>query len=257
MAKNDINHALCKLCRQQRGFVDAHIIPRWAYDNIIDNGMAYKVPGNPKQYVGKTHNGIYDPGLVCEECEALFSKPDTVAKSFFADTRWDQIPVSDLNPNFQIVQDFDCDSLQMFMLSLLWRASASSRFELTGFKLGEQEERLRTLLLNKSLGENSEFVTLLTRLTYRQAHDDIDPRRVIGTPVTTKIDGMQVTGTYLSGFRLLTYTDPKAPPEKLVAAALRTGRPASIALLPFSKTEFYQDIIQNAKRRVGDNKNSN
>lgn len=98
----------------------------------------------------RSSKGIYDKELWCEKCERWSCKLDY----YMAQTLLDEnniIPISTAavdqeGPFFYKCVKGDPIRLQMFALSILWRASASKRPEVKQFSLGPYQDRVRDIL---------------------------------------------------------------------------------------------------------------
>ena len=209
--------SLCKLCNINECEVEAHIVPRWAYRDILTDGPALVVPTAPDQYIGKSRKGEFDRELVCLECERLFSGPDNFGCKFFRDTDWSQ-------ENFEILgtttrkeyfikhhSGNDYEILHKFVLSLLWRISATDRSCYEGVNLGPRGQVLGKLILEDSCPPES-FQFRLTRYFTPNNISVLNPERILMNPQSTKISGHSITRIPLHGFEILVSTDSRSNP---------------------------------------------
>ena len=61
---------ICKLCLKNKRLVEAHIIPEFMYQELYDTKhFFYKVGISNSLKVSKLPQGIYDEGILCEDCD--------------------------------------------------------------------------------------------------------------------------------------------------------------------------------------------
>jgi hypothetical protein len=74
--------------------------------------------------------------MLCERCEQSFGPWDEYGTSFFRqDPRAHCDRTANADPDTVVVNEFDYPTLNLFVLSMLWRASASQRPEFAYVKL--------------------------------------------------------------------------------------------------------------------------
>ena len=139
----------CAFCGNTGPHPAAHIFPRAL--QRADPGHAYRLINIGRTAPPKrSQTGIYDSELWCDECEARSSRLDTYAVKVLLDEK-NIVSVRgmvDFRGRQLLYECVGADpvQLQLFALSVLWRASASKRLELKGFSLGPYEERVREVL---------------------------------------------------------------------------------------------------------------
>lgn len=142
---------LCRLCQLNRQLRNSHIVSEFLYDDLYNSkGHAMAITGlgnrgwKPLQQGSKEH-------LFCENCEQHFN--EYYEKPFLA--QW--VKAAPLpnpwNVNSLHLARFDYAPFKLFHLSVLFRASVSSRPEFVEVSLGPHEEKLRELLLSRNPGE--------------------------------------------------------------------------------------------------------
>ena len=119
----------CKLTGKEGSGVDAHIIPRAFYRLEGDQPPGLKVLSSTLgTYPRRSQIGEYDNLIVTEHGERLFSPYDDYAKELLIDGRE---AFHELRHENRIVgfgvDGYDYARLKLFILSVLWRASVSSR----------------------------------------------------------------------------------------------------------------------------------
>jgi len=235
--------SLCKLCNTNECDVEAHIVPRWAYRDILTDGPALVVPTAPDRYIGKSRKGKsrkgeFDRDLVCLQCERLFSEPDSFGCKFFRDTDWSQENFETLGTTarkeyfIKYLPGDDYEILHKFVLSLLWRISATDRICYGGVKLGPREQVLGKLILEDNYPPDS-FQFRLTRYFTPNDIPVLNPERILMNPQSTKISGHSITRIPLHGFEIIVSTDSRSNPNLI--PELTAGCPAYAQLKQVSK----------------------
>jgi len=210
--------SLCKLCNANECNVEAHIVPRWAYGKILNNGPALVVPTAPDRHIGKSRKGEFDRNLVCLQCERLFSDPDSFGCQFFRDADWSQKKFETLETTarkeyfFKRLSGDDYEILHKFILSLLWRISATDRVSFSGVKLGPREQVLGNLILSDRCPPES-FQFRLTRYFTPNDIPVLNPERILMNPQSSKISGHSITRIPLHGFEIIVSTDSRSNPN--------------------------------------------
>jgi hypothetical protein len=121
--------SVCKLCGEDRPLVKAHIVPKSMYPLEDDRREPLlRVPSAPEAPPERSWTGEYDPALVCAECEAMFAPWDDYAYRLLSnEPREEDYVFVDGEPVAYTLETYDYEKLKLFFVSLLWRASESSR----------------------------------------------------------------------------------------------------------------------------------
>jgi len=86
-------------------------------------------------------NGLFDAGIVCQECEGLFDPYDAYALRFFRNLKKVELtPYSD-QYSYRVIPDYDRKKLKLFFLSILWRTHATSLEGFHQVNLGPYEKK--------------------------------------------------------------------------------------------------------------------
>jgi hypothetical protein len=247
--------AICKLCQSNECDVDAHIIPRWAYSEMLRENPAVVASNNPDVHPFRSRCGDYDSELVCNSCERLFSECDNFAARFLRDGDWSQnsftrVDQTQINPShfYKEITDHSFPLLQHFVLSTLWKASASERHVWGGFSLGPKEELLRQYLLGEQeIGEH-DFAFSLIRYFPTTAPLVLIPEQVLFTPLTGRWNGYWVARLSIPGFEFRISTDSR--PSPLVPDVLRiTENPSVVIGVPFELSRDMESLASIARVR--------
>jgi hypothetical protein len=148
-----------------------------------------------KNILLKTRNptGEYEGGILCTDCEnkVLGLYESYASKAMYGGrfSRKEKNPVckkyrNSEGPDFTRVDNIDYAKFKLFLLSILWRASISSREFFAEVNLGPHEETLRQMILSGNPGNVEDFPVLVA--TYAQ--EKKLPLDVITNP-QLKVDG--------------------------------------------------------------------
>jgi hypothetical protein len=143
--------AECRLCRNDRELRNSHIVPEFLYSELYNTkGHMMGINGRGNRGWQALQKGIREP-LFCESCEQHFN--EYCEKPFRA--QWvDALPLPDPWTATDIHWiKVEYNSFKLFHLSVLFRARVSSLPTFSAVSLGPHEERLRQLLLTRSVGE--------------------------------------------------------------------------------------------------------
>ncbi|OGU81657.1 MAG: hypothetical protein A2W11_00435 [Ignavibacteria bacterium RBG_16_35_7] len=133
------------MCQKNRKLCKSHVIPEFLYKAIYDDKhRANEITIEPfkKKFIQK---GYYEE-LLCKECEEKISRLEKYCKENF----FDNIPQNIKTREYE-ADNLDYNKFILFHLSILWRASISSRKEFKNVRLdkGPHEELIRKLLENQ------------------------------------------------------------------------------------------------------------
>ncbi len=177
---------VCKGCGESRKGVRSHIIPESFFRVIRDNDYTLKIISTqPGEYSKKAPIGVYDSGILCKNCEDLFSKLDDYGAKIL-------ISRKELKPLFSnnstvgfMLNGVDYRLLKLFFISILWRASVSNMPFFKKVKLGTLEHEAKRLIWSGDSGGEHTFSFVLAKFTgdssFNKAMLDPYPRRVAGT----------------------------------------------------------------------------
>jgi len=201
------------VCRGYRcthtNLIEAHVVPR---------GFAKDVRG------AHTHNllislekmseiqlGIYDADILCASCDGKLGDLDDYAVGICFPSEHTIRP----DGLFEMLK-VDGDKFATFILSVLWRASITSRREFAKVALGAYEDDARDVIFGaKPLSAMPEYQLLVGR--YRRSPASY----TMPAKMTTALIGWYLA---LGGFRILASLDP----TQLLP---RSHRPSSMAMI--------------------------
>jgi hypothetical protein len=203
----------CRLCLEEKKLGKAHIIPNFFFKQIrrenknelysFDAIEATK--GNDS--IEKENSSEYDSGILCTDCDNWLNEQ---FESYAANLIFNGFPY----PPSREPQDFrtpegveftrfyhiDYKKYKLFLLSILWRASVSSRPFFSSVDLGPHEEVIRTMIREQNAGEIFEYPILT--LNYQRADRGLSA--LVGQPLRKRINGMTAYTFIICG-SLITY----------------------------------------------------
>jgi hypothetical protein len=163
--------------------VNAHIIPRgFARDDVKGNQ-----PHNLKitlDQVHPTQHGVYDPNILCESCDGKLGRLDDYALEVCRRFPREHVDTRDGGWEMANVHG---DHFAVFVLSVLWRASITSRVEFRKVSLGPYEDLAREVVFGvKPLSSLTAYQLLLGRY---EARPNFNPEGTYTSPAGLKIEG--------------------------------------------------------------------
>jgi hypothetical protein len=174
---NPFEKGLCSLTRIYGVFVRSHIIPRSLTRLTSSNERLVEVSigkGSKRRY-----DSWFDSSLVISEGEKILENIDTPAIQLLRKHKmlWSSWPgikklvTADMtgdaeSVNFRKIIFEDAAILQLFFISLVWRAAASSRVEMCDVILDPDIlEDMRLRVLNQNIGNNYDYPIHLHQIT--------------------------------------------------------------------------------------------
>jgi hypothetical protein len=174
-------NSACRLCLQEKKLVKkSHLIPDFMYQDLYDEShrfysMVIDAWWKKILLKSRNHTGEYEGGILCVDCETkvLGLYESYASKAMYGGTfsRKEENPVckkyhNSGGPDFTQVVNIDYAKFKLFLLSVLWRASISSREFFAEVDLGSDEETLRQMILSGNPGKVEDFPVLV--VTYAQ-----------------------------------------------------------------------------------------
>lgn len=228
---------ICRLCKDKHELKNSHIIPEFIYKPLYDDKhrfeeytpLAVKVPPHQK--------GIREY-MLCGRCETFFSKYEKYAK----EALYGKTPLeTKLVDNRIIIKGVDYKKFRIFMLSIIWRASASKLDAFRDVKLGKHEEIIRAMLLNESPGTPNEYPVILIPIV----HEKEVVEALIVNPTITRVDTHIAYRLVFGGMAWIYIISSHKLPASIIDAAL--SEDGVLKLIPWKLTEM-GFITEMAKR---------
>jgi hypothetical protein len=223
----------CKLCLQKKKLIKAHIIPKGFYKFLYPNktihpevdmtGLLMVMP------YGSTivrPVGEYDTGILCADCDNQLGQYDEYAQKIILKTEPKQIA-----PRCFMIDNVDYPKLKLFFISLLWRASISTRDYFHLIDVGPFEDILRKMILEKNPGDIHAFSIFFTKFYTNNIKLVEATRKNMMTPIPHKIaDGINAYLFYFpEGYRIIIKVDDRPLVDfSLIETVLSPNKPLII-----------------------------
>jgi hypothetical protein len=241
--------AICKLCLKDKLLLNkSHIIPEFMYHGFYDpkHKLTSLIPSgllNGETNIKKTSSGEFEGGILCKDCDnkLLGEKyEDYACKILYGKTLSENFAPKYENHKSQdgikfiICKNIDYNKFKLFLLSILWRASISSRQFFSEIKLGPHEEILRNMIINQNPGDNDDYpIIFLTYITENSV-----PKDLITQPC--KIKTKEGHNTYLfaiGGILYFYYVNSKYHklPEIALSSTIRNSNEFNLIQLSSDK----------------------
>ena len=187
--------------------IDAHIIPR-SFSRLIRSPISVNVTLTMDRTSQRNPLGVFDSKILCSSCDGyLNTHNDQPAFDFIKSFRLTRDNVNMRKTKF-FKLGVDCDMLCGFSLSVLWRASISSRPECS-LTLGPYEDEARDVLFGlKPLSGFVEFELMVQR--YRSL--SIDANKLCIFPERAIFGDLNAYGFTLAGLRVFAKIDKRPLP---------------------------------------------
>lgn len=220
---------LCKLCLREHTLIKAHIIPEAFFrDMTVDEIPVALFSGTKGVMPKRMPTGPWDAAILCEECEKRFDTWDSYGVEFLRRplTELRLITTGDRCKVFAPVE-FDYGRFKLFVLSVLWRAHATSLHFFSDVALGPFEPKLRAMLMAADAGPQEEFGVWVLR--YEGA-----PGPVVEPPTRARPDGVNVYMFHFALHDLSIHVDGRQPTASwFPACAIAPGRTPVILVCPW------------------------
>lgn len=160
---------ICKFCGKETELVNAHIIPRYFYK---EKALLKDLTTRKTSTIQK---GSYDSNILCSECDNhIFGRFDQEAKRVFIDKI--QNHKETIGKDYIIYHlgkdDFNYDLIRKFFISVLWRASVSTRPEFKDISLGQYENIAKDII-----NGNNQFADFFKIFFYKIQAFDIEYKK--------------------------------------------------------------------------------
>ena len=175
----------------------------------------------------KKQAGLYDPAILCEECERRFSSWDAHGFSVFGSLEGKPIhrTLEGFPCAYELAGDFRL--LEFFVLSMLWRASVSSDSFFSNVSLGPYEEVLRRILLTADPHIPKAFSVMCIHNP-----DSLYPGAFF-RPLRAKVNGVRYYRFYIPNVMFVIKVDSRPFPEEFQVIALNPKGPQLLVWMPF------------------------
>ena len=145
-------------CRRT-DLIEAHLIPRGFARDVMGGYTSNRLISIDK--VRTTYHGVFDPGILCADCDGTLGSLDNYALTICRRFRRERVVRDD--GLFELTS-IDGDRFSTFVLSVLWRASISSRIEVSKVSLASYEAHAGEIIFGaKPLASLPDYQLLVSR----------------------------------------------------------------------------------------------
>ncbi|MEO7311717.1 MAG: hypothetical protein ABIX01_15040 [Chitinophagaceae bacterium] len=236
----------CKLCLQKKPLIKkSHIIPDFMYKEMFDENHKLIVQpfrqGTVEKYeIKRPSDGEYEGGLLCDDCDnnLLGHFENYSSKALYGGKlRENECPIFQNCISQHGIGFIKCERLnyhkyKLFLLSILWRASISTRPFFSEIILtSEHEEEIRNMMLTKDGGDVAKYPIFVS--SYANNHDL--PKQLIAQPIQlSSTDDLQVYSFMINGYFYIFYINkPKAVlPHYVTAETIKPNNELNIIIIP-------------------------
>lgn len=151
MAKMKSEENKCKLCGEVHKLGKSHIIPEAFFTKYrTPNAAAMMLTNTAGYFPKKSWNGIYDPSILCQDCERKFQDFDNYGVKVLLRDMQNYFTRNNHHDGnyFLHSNNIDQQFLLKFLISVLWRASVSSNKFYNKVNLGPFEPLAANVILN-------------------------------------------------------------------------------------------------------------
>jgi hypothetical protein len=251
---------ICKLCDKEKDLIKkSHIIPEFMYQYLFDEKHKFiltpsseLIKENPKTQFRPT--GDYEGGILCGTCdnELIGSYETYASKTIYSKEKLpDDIAFRVTNYHNKVGQSWsqcenvDYKKFKLFLLSILWRASISTRPLFSEVDLGVHENKLKEMLFNDNPGEESDYPVQL----WTTVNDEEFPKDFVIQPRKFKLDGHRVYIFPISGLFILFFVSNHAKSQGVLEQTLRKNNSLPIIHIPKGQGWTFIAKYLNIKRR--------
>jgi len=213
-----MNFGTCKLCNRHKELVKAHVIPRsFMLKAKGQSKQLLEVRRNDAKEVLFWQNGIWDDQILCRDCEDGFTSWDDYGCRILRTPPGKNIaPETDPEVRAFIIDNIDYRRLKLFVLSVLWRSSVSSKPFFTRVKLGQYQSMIADMLLNQDAGSHDQFPVVLARLVNQEL-----PTAIYAPYRHRSPEGVNFNVIFLPSIKILIKTDQRPLPPIFEPVALK------------------------------------
>ena len=172
----------CKLCGQRKSLVKAHIIPDFMYHELFEKDhriRQMRVENKMLKIITQRETGEFDKNIYCEKCDnEILGGYEAYAKRVLYGGTPLSLPIKPermFNEAWMPVGNIDYKKFKLFLLSILWRASITSRPYFSQVKLDHHENIIREMILNDNPQKREDYPTLII-------HTGLCTKQIISRP---------------------------------------------------------------------------
>ncbi|MGK9452559.1 hypothetical protein ACSSZE_15075 [Acidithiobacillus caldus] len=236
------NSGLCKLCDCEKVLCKSHIIPKAVFRDAMadDKKHGLNKITDRRVEIGKMA-GEYEY-LLCRDCEEMLGRYDEYGIKFLRQEVGKKLAEFDgeaVPGDIELLSEVDLEKLRLFIISVLWRASISSReffsevtldhYEITAKRIIKKELDLTEYLFPFIVGKYSGYPAA---------------NKIIIKPGPVVIEGINFYNLNMSGFNITVKVDPRPFPQSLTTLwdVLIEKGTVLVYKKDFGSSKEYEDI---------------
>lgn len=231
----------CRLCGGAGTFIQAHVIPEAFFRPLrIKGETPLLVVGVQGALPKRAHIGVYDKKLLCASCETKFSSADTYGTDVLL-TGFERHFKELQRENHTIAYEGSgVDKLRLleFLVSVLWRASASGEAFYKNVRLGVHEKLAKDTLFVSPVFIPSVFDAVLTR--WSEVDVDGMPTTAVLNPHREKWGGINAYRIYLGKVVAHIKVDQRPFAQPFASMSLQASGPCRLVTRALSHSK---DIV--------------
>lgn len=193
----------------------------------------------------KKYTGEFESDILCQECDnKIIGQYETYAHKILYGgkiNKGENIKIKNLKSQGGLVstcvKGIDYKKFKLFLLSLLWRSSISSREFYKQVTLGPHEEIIRKMILSGNPGEQLDYPCFIS--TYLNNKDKLSPD-FIGQPVRVKNSDGTKYAFLIGGFVYMFFISNHNTPAWVSENAVNTD---NRMLIPHMSEEMGVEIL--------------
>lgn len=241
----------CKFCGDEHELIRAHIFPQSFTAKLWGTeGRLIQVAKDPPP-TRRSPTGIYDENLLCLRCEStVFTPLDTYAYDLLLKGREQAQRGADADVQTLRFPEGDGKRIKLFALSVLWRASASKRPELSAVMLGTYQDKVRDILRGSVQLTPDQYATILGFELVQEVAS------TMMSPAAAKSGGNWYWSMWLGGYLFATAIGRYPADAFAQARSYLLGRGPDVVAVGLSATSGkrgaqFARAVQNADARYG------
>jgi hypothetical protein len=206
---------MCALCHKSKELMNSHIIPEFMYTHLYDEKHRFSVLTTASSGRNRIEQSGLREKLLCGPCELKFSKLEDYASLVFKK----DVPGVAIRSEGSVVSvtGIDYKKFKLFLLSILWRASVSTKKFFENVDLGPHQGQLQKMLIEERPGDYDEYACFIWRL-----HNGPDEAAgLMMQPTKGRAYGIPIYNFILLGFRITFFVSSKKLDKKKVSMSYK------------------------------------
>ena len=163
------NLSTCRLCRKAAALLNSHVLSEFLYKPTYHHydpedpkkKKMLNMPSDPQRKLEWPQKGLRER-LLCGDCEQRLNR---MGERYAADVlkRMDELVIPP-GERSTTIKGVEYAPFKLFTMMQLWRASVAGGGYWQKVRLGPQEEKLRTMLLDEDPGTPNQYACAITKV---------------------------------------------------------------------------------------------